>query len=81
MVPVVIKGLNNVNLKEFIYMIVFLFEQVIVVVTSDWTVLCFDHNLSLLWETRLMTVQSSRYFIRYVFDLAFHQLAEKMSFL
>ncbi|XP_033625650.1 uncharacterized protein LOC117288891 [Asterias rubens] len=39
-------------------------KQVIVVVTADWTVLCFDHNLNLLWETKLMTVSIERYFIR-----------------
>ncbi|XP_022108707.1 uncharacterized protein LOC110988983 [Acanthaster planci] len=38
--------------------------QVIVVVTSDWTVLCFDHALNLLWETKLMTLHDSKYFIR-----------------
>lgn len=26
-------------------------KQVLVVVTSDWTVMCFDHNLKKLWET------------------------------
>ncbi|XP_038070046.1 uncharacterized protein LOC119739259 isoform X2 [Patiria miniata] len=38
--------------------------QVIVVVTADWTVLCFDHNLNLVWETQLMRLHDSRYYIR-----------------
>lgn len=28
-------------------------KQVLVVVTSGWSVLCFDHNLNKLWETNL----------------------------
>ncbi|KAK6922653.1 hypothetical protein RJ641_010957 [Dillenia turbinata] len=28
-------------------------KQVIIVVTSDWSVMCFDHNLKKLWETNL----------------------------
>ncbi|CAK9157078.1 unnamed protein product [Ilex paraguariensis] len=28
-------------------------KQVLVVVTSDWSVMCFDHNLHKLWETNL----------------------------
>nr|AAL58934.1 AT3g51050/F24M12_90 [Arabidopsis thaliana]AAN64522.1 At3g51050/F24M12_90 [Arabidopsis thaliana] len=28
-------------------------KQVVVVVTSGWSVLCFDHNLKKLWETNL----------------------------
>lgn len=28
-------------------------KQVLVVVTSGWSVLCFDHNLKKLWETNL----------------------------
>lgn len=28
-------------------------KQVLVVVTSDWSVMCFDHNLKKLWETNL----------------------------
>ncbi|KAG5535994.1 hypothetical protein RHGRI_023699 [Rhododendron griersonianum] len=28
-------------------------KQVLVVVTSDWSVMCFDHNLQKLWETNL----------------------------
>ncbi|KDP32668.1 hypothetical protein JCGZ_13666 [Jatropha curcas] len=28
-------------------------KQVLVVVTSGWTVMCFDHNLKKLWETNL----------------------------
>lgn len=27
--------------------------RVVVVVTSGWTVMCFDHNLNKLWETNL----------------------------
>lgn len=28
-------------------------KQVLVVVTSGWQVMCFDHNLKKLWETSL----------------------------
>ena len=28
-------------------------HQVIAVLTSDWTVLCFDHELKLLWKNKL----------------------------
>jgi len=28
-------------------------KQVVVVVTREWTVLCFDHNLKLLWESNV----------------------------
>lgn len=28
-------------------------KQVLVVVTSGWSVICFDHNLKKLWETNL----------------------------
>lgn len=28
-------------------------KQVLVVVTSGWSVMCFDHNLKKLWETNL----------------------------
>lgn len=28
-------------------------KQVLVVVTSGWSVMCFDHNLSKLWESNL----------------------------
>lgn len=28
-------------------------KQVVVVVTSGWTVMCFDHNLKKLWENNL----------------------------
>jgi hypothetical protein len=28
-------------------------KQVLVVVTSGWTVMCFDHNLNKLWEANL----------------------------
>ncbi len=28
-------------------------HQVISVLTSDWTVLCFDHELKLLWKNKL----------------------------
>lgn len=31
-------------------------KQVLVVVTSGWSVLCFDHNLKKLWETNLQVV-------------------------
>jgi hypothetical protein len=28
-------------------------KQVVVVVTADWTIMCFDHNLELLWENNV----------------------------
>lgn len=28
-------------------------KQVLVVVTADWSVMCFDHNLKKLWEHNL----------------------------
>lgn len=38
-------------------------KQVLVVVTSGWSVMCFDHNLKKLWETNLQ-----------VFSTVFEQL-------
>ena len=31
-------------------------KQVLVVVTSGWSIMCFDHNLKKLWETNLQCV-------------------------
>ncbi|KAH9711170.1 FG-GAP repeat-containing protein [Citrus sinensis] len=31
-------------------------KQVLVVVTSGWSVMCFDHNLKKLWEANLQTI-------------------------
>ncbi|KAH9662943.1 FG-GAP repeat-containing protein [Citrus sinensis] len=31
-------------------------KQVLVVVTSGWSVMCFDHNLNKLWEANLQTI-------------------------
>lgn len=28
-------------------------KQVLVVVTASWQVLCFDHNLALMWEVAI----------------------------
>ena len=28
-------------------------KQVLVVVTSGWSIMCFDHNLQKLWETNV----------------------------
>jgi len=28
-------------------------KQVVVVLLSDWTVICFDHTLKLLWKTKV----------------------------
>ena len=28
-------------------------KQVVVVLLSDWTVLCFDHTLRLLWKSKV----------------------------
>lgn len=35
-------------------------KQVLVVVTSGWSVLCFDHNLNKLWETNLQVLNPFR---------------------
>lgn len=34
-------------------------KQVIIVVTEDWTVLCFSHTLDLLWETTVAHLQDT----------------------
>ncbi|RRT74919.1 hypothetical protein BHE74_00028490 [Ensete ventricosum] len=31
-------------------------KQVVVVVTSGWLVMCFDHNLKKLWENNLQVI-------------------------
>lgn len=33
-------------------------KQVLVVVTSGWSVMCFDHNLKKLWENNLQVCAS-----------------------
>ena len=33
-------------------------KQVLVVVTSGWSVMCFDHNLKKLWEANLQVLYS-----------------------
>lgn len=33
-------------------------KQVLVVVTSGWSVMCFDHNLKKLWEVNLQVYSS-----------------------
>lgn len=38
-------------------------KEVLVVVTSGWSVMCFDHNLKKLWETNLQVF----YFYFYIF--------------
>lgn len=35
-------------------------KQIVVVATDDWQVLCYDHNLELLWHKRLMDVSHVR---------------------
>lgn len=35
-------------------LVVALRKQVLVAVTSNWQVMCFDHNLRLLWETTIL---------------------------
>ncbi|KAB5556828.1 hypothetical protein DKX38_007737 [Salix brachista] len=47
-------------------------KQVLVVVTSGWSVMCFDHNLKKLWETNLQPSENSgtvdlRHFALYAF--------------
>lgn len=32
-------------------------KQVLVVVTSGWSVMCFDHNLKKLWETNVQVCE------------------------
>lgn len=34
-------------------------KQVLVVVTSGWSVMCFDHNLKKLWENNLQVCSMS----------------------
>lgn len=34
-------------------------KQVLVVVTSGWSVMCFDHNLKKLWDTSLQVYTNS----------------------
>ena len=29
-------------------------KQVVVVVTAGWNIMCFDHNLRLMWETTIL---------------------------
>lgn len=43
-------------------------QQVIAVLTSDWTVLCLDHQFKVLWKTKLPRVKegTSEFVIRYV---------------
>lgn len=43
-------------------------KQVLVVVTSGWSVICFDHNLKKLWETNLQ-VLSLVYVLHYSVSL------------
>ena len=40
-------------------LVVALRKQVLVAVTSNWQVMCFDHNLRLLWETTILVCQSA----------------------
>lgn len=36
------------------------FFQIVVVVTDDWQVVCYNHKLELLWHKRLMDVSRVR---------------------
>lgn len=36
-------------------------KQVLVVVTSGWSVMCFDHNLKTLWEVNLQVLYAWRF--------------------
>lgn len=38
-------------------------KQVLVVVTSGWSVMCFDHNLQKLWEKNLQVCNNSESFV------------------
>lgn len=38
-------------------------KQVLVVVTSGWSVMCFDHNLKKLWEKNLQVCNNSELYI------------------
>lgn len=46
-------------------------KQVLVVVTSGWSVMCFDHNLKKLWENDLKVLNTV------VFSCKFHVLKTK----
>ncbi|XP_070575140.1 uncharacterized protein [Ptychodera flava] len=39
-------------------------KQVVVVLTEDWTVLCFDSELKLLWENKLIENLDPKYYIK-----------------
>ena len=38
--------------------------QVVVVLTSNWTVLCFDHELKLLWKSQPIKHKENNIIIR-----------------
>lgn len=44
-------------------------KQVLVVVTSGWSVMCFDHNLKKLWENNLQVLITKGFTIHSLFDL------------
>ncbi|XP_002735115.1 uncharacterized protein LOC100378520 [Saccoglossus kowalevskii] len=39
-------------------------KQVVVALLSDWTVMCYDHKLQLLWQNKLSPILDERYFIK-----------------
>ena len=45
-------------------------KQVLVVVTSGWSVMCFDHNLRKLWETNLQVCWLLSHFMYLSRDIA-----------
>lgn len=46
-------------------------KQVLVVVTSGWSVMCFDHNLNKLWEANLQVCAAVNFDFMPYFDKLF----------
>lgn len=42
-------------------------KQVLVVVTTGWTVMCFDHNLKKLWDVNLQVHKATYFRLSYAF--------------
>lgn len=42
------------------------FGQVVAVLTSDWTVLCLNHHLKLMWKVKVTGETKESFYIRFV---------------
>lgn len=51
-------------------------KQVLVAVTSNWQVLCLDHNLKLRWETTILVclLHMSTTYLSWWYHVMFHEL-------